>query len=1437
MKKNLALVVLFVCVLNLFSDLNSGLTAYYPFNGNSNDLSGNGYDGTANGNIQLAQDRFGNVNSSYEFDGIDDYISLPDIQYSTSITISLWLKPNSNWNSTTGRKDIIYKSDNTTQTVEYAINYDDYDGKLGFFIEDGIFITSSINLFQNQWYLIVGTYDHVSGVGKLFCNNSLIGMSNNSNSPMDCDEYFTVGQRPDGNFKIDGCLDDLRLYNRAISESEISELYHSNSWPTLETGLVAYYPFNGNINDESGNSNDCINNGAYLIHDRFGNANSAYYFDGVDDYILSGFEPSGLNSLSACGWIKQENVSELYARIFGVQTSSGRFHAMINPENQKVTTEIRIEGVTSQFNSNDSIAENQWYFLCSIYDNMSLKIYLNGSESGAIDVTGFIDEIGQNVAIGCDYGSSALHFFNGIIDDIRFYNRALTQSEISELYHQNCWDFTTDFAVNETQTMPSTEIQFTDISTGDPTSWQWDFDNDGTIDSYEQNPAWSYSQIGNYSVTLTTSNESCNSSETKIDYISVVEPLDYGLVAYYPFNGNANDESGNGNDGTENGGVQISADRFGNANSAYFFDGINDYIEIPPIEESESTTWSTWIKCTSNSTDQCFISRIDDETIDIQSLFFRATSNTFEADWMIDQTWFQPSSAATIDAWKFLVVTYNKNSQELLFWIDGVIVDSVSLYSIGSGFDSIFVGRNGDTPNEFVNGYIDDIRFYNRALSRLEILELYHQNCWDFTSDFAVNETQAIPDTEIQFTDTSTGNPTSWQWDFDNNGTIDSYDQNPTWSYSQFGNYTVTLTSSNESCNSSETKIDFISVVEPLDYGLVAYYPFNGNANDESGNGNDGTNNGATSFQDRFGSENSAYDFNGLSNFIDVDFTSNLVINNQLTVCSWVNAESFSNDYNTIISKSSTTSGPFQFEFMQNGGLLSAVYYNPGSIQYQNNFQTDEWLFVCTSFDGNYAKIYVDGLMVAVSEELNNVLTNDNQHLNIGRESWNSSRYFNGKIDDIRIYTRALSDSEISELYFNANFTSSTIPAYLGEEIQYTDISTGNPTSWEWDFDNDGTIDSYDQNPVWTYLQAGDYDVTLTISNNDFTNTITKTNFISISINPNPVLHIEQSILDFGDVRINTSSTKQIEVSNFGQELLTVFIPDATCFDVSLPSKNELLVINSLETQAVSIEFTPNVLGEINDALSLLSNDPVNNPYNFIVTGNGVQPEIASIHETGIDCGSVYLTDTSENFLIEIENTGSMDLIIDTVSFTEGTNVFNYSYQNFALPISPGEKDSIYVDFSPIIIGTFIDSILFNNSSENSPNFKIELTGEGIFAPPSEPENLYIEMNGVDANLSWDPVTTNIYGAPIAIDYYIIYSSITSPDKGFSFSGYVPSNSTNFTNSGIAIFYDKSFYKVKAYTTIPRNVLSYFDEVIEKEKNVSKEKIEKIIVESVIGFK
>ena len=97
-------IALKTCQCNGSASLSEGLVAYYPFNGNANDESGNGNDGTVNG-ATLTEDRFGNTGSAYGFDGVDDYINkgnLNNIDVSGSVTISVWI-----YKKSTAQKNIV----------------------------------------------------------------------------------------------------------------------------------------------------------------------------------------------------------------------------------------------------------------------------------------------------------------------------------------------------------------------------------------------------------------------------------------------------------------------------------------------------------------------------------------------------------------------------------------------------------------------------------------------------------------------------------------------------------------------------------------------------------------------------------------------------------------------------------------------------------------------------------------------------------------------------------------------------------------------------------------------------------------------------------------------------------------------------------------------------------------------------------------------------------------------------------------------------------------------------------------------------------------------------------------------------------------------------------------------------------------------------------
>ena len=204
--------------------------------------------------------------------------------------------------------------------------------------------------------------------------------------------------------------------------------------------------------------------------------------------------------------------------------------------------------------------------------------------------------------------------------------------------------------------------------------------------------------------------------------------------------------------------------------------------------------------------------------------------------------------------------------------------------------------------------------------------------------------------------------------------------------------------------------------------GLVAYYPFNGNANDESGNGNNGTAYGATLTADRFGNANSAYSFNGTNNYIEVPYNSYFSFNYPITLTAWVYL--VDNSKGGIVGQwgYGGEGGDAYILYVSGSKLATAVPRSGGLGHYflygATTLTTNQWIFVSMVSDGSSVQLFVNGIQDA-SVALSVSNPNSMQPLKIGLEEifYGSQNYLNGVIDDIRIYNRALTNGEILQLY------------------------------------------------------------------------------------------------------------------------------------------------------------------------------------------------------------------------------------------------------------------------------------------------------------------------------------------------------------------------------------------------------------------------------------
>jgi hypothetical protein len=219
--------------------------------------------------------------------------------------------------------------------------------------------------------------------------------------------------------------------------------------------------------------------------------------------------------------------------------------------------------------------------------------------------------------------------------------------------------------------------------------------------------------------------------------------------------------------------------------------------------------------------------------------------------------------------------------------------------------------------------------------------------------------------------------------------------------------------------------------------GLIGHWPFNGNASDISGNGNNGTINGATLTTDRFGNLNSAYFFPGnVANKIVIPDTILYNFTSGFTVSAWAYfQQNWSNHGESIIYKGgSPFNSGWHVGVDQNVGTYGAGNYNIYAelLGYtSSNYccfpftNINIWRHYVMTFDGNYMKIFIDGVLhdSIISSA---AIVNNNFDIEVGGSVNPVSGAYDRSIDDIRIYNRPLNTSEVTAL-FNESICYQTI--------------------------------------------------------------------------------------------------------------------------------------------------------------------------------------------------------------------------------------------------------------------------------------------------------------------------------------------------------------------------------------------------------------------------
>jgi hypothetical protein len=412
--------------------------------------------------------------------------------------------------------------------------------------------------------------------------------------------------------------------------------------------------------------------------------------------------------------------------------------------------------------------------------------------------------------------------------------------------------------------------------------------------------------------------------------------------------------------------------------------------------------------------------------------------------------------------------------------------------------------------------------------------------------------------------------------------------------------------------------------------GLVGWWPFNGNANDESGNGNNGTVNGAILISDRNGNTNSAYNFN--SNFIEV--SSNSTLNNTNgTVNFWMLSSNSSLIMIPIKKNDYVNAENEQFSFAINHSNLFGLKYNSScqsnlgwnSSGGNNSVLTDgNWHMVTAAFSTSI-NIYIDGIQISSVVAPQASADNCDGDIQFGRGWSNFPQYFVGKLDDIGIWNRALTQEEITDLYNSCNKDISISPqtnaVNIGNMATFIANTSAASPSYIWQSDLGQGFQTL--NNIGKY--SGTSTNTMSISNVQLSNHMDPIRAISVSGNCRDTSNIayvkitDTCITKINDtIKITKYDTITTKINKYDTiKVMDTLVINATLSGISAPNNtNRIIVYPNPAMDHITIDYgvfskmsgyTMKITNTLGQTLFL---SPINQQSSFINlsswTGKGV---------------------------------------------------------------------------------------------------------------------------------------------------------------------------------------------------------------------------------------
>jgi hypothetical protein len=522
---------------------------------------------------------------------------------------------------------------------------------------------------------------------------------------------------------------------------------------------------------------------------------------------------------------------------------------------------------------------------------------------------------------------------------------------------------------------------------------------------------WTNYSIGSNLIEFTTgaSNTSATISFTKTTGSGSAYADDFALSRHSPVDDSslegywrldegtgtaAADATGSGNGGTLNGGVSWVQGLLGeglsfNGSSGYVSAGVTN---MPAANQPQSFAW--WMNVSSYSGSCAVCLTNDASSSGIQAGIL---SSTTVGVWKYGGTTLVSATAPSINAWHHYTYTFDGTTHSL--YIDGTLANTSTVASTTASPAELNFGRWAGGSG-YLAGKLDDIRIYSRALSATEVQRVAAGPIGNWNLDDGATITNAGANL-YPLSPTITAADSS---DNRNSGTLKVGEPN-------LQAYWQADSGSNLSDSSPNANTGTLYAREP---NLQGYWRWNDNSgttlSDASANGNDGTLSGGVSFVG--GYYGAGLGFDGSTGYVSAGVTNMPAANHSQSFSWWMNVSSYSSGCAICLTNDASSSGVFAGVPTTN---TVGVWKYGGTILVSATApSTNVWHHYAYTFDGTTHRLYIDGTLSNSSTVSPN--TASPAELNFGRWAGGSS-YLAGELDDIRIYSSAISSTEIATIH------------------------------------------------------------------------------------------------------------------------------------------------------------------------------------------------------------------------------------------------------------------------------------------------------------------------------------------------------------------------------------------------------------------------------------